>query len=363
MSDCRPGHSSFRNKVPDVMSIGEYAGAVELSVSAVRFYADRGLLAPASTDPTTGYRYYTDEQVPRGSMIRDLRLMDMALTEIEGVLELAPDARNAAIQRHVRRLENRLTGVRGVARTLGAASGTEPGTATTLRSADLARAIGQVTAAAGCDARQPHHMCVLIEVRDNSLRFAATDSHRLAVRDLVPSTIGATFSAVVAAVEIGSWPVALAAGDDVTMGHVDGTLTVSRHGLDLRCPTIPLDFPDYETILATSTNVATTVVAKRRQLMSLLESFDGDGTIALTTSATELVAARDGIVRRMAAEVSGAHAQVAINPRFATDAVEQAVGTELIIEIDDALHPLTFRSADDGTYTSMLMPVRLDWPR
>lgn len=341
------------------MGIGEYAGAVELSVSAVRFYADRGLLTPAVTDPTTRYRYYTEEQISRGSMIRDLRLMDMTLAEIEAVLKMAPVARNTAIQDHIRALENQLTDVRGVARTFGAASNTDSGTATTLRSVDLAQAILQVIAAAGCDPRQPHHMCVLVEVRDNSLRCAATDSHRLAVRDLVPSTVGSTFSAVVAAEAIRSWPDALAAGGDITIDMADGTLTALGHGSDLACPTIPLEFPDYETILLTSASLATTIVADRQQLKSLLESFDGDRTIVLTASESELVVTRDGTVRRVAAQVSGTDAHVGINPRFAADAVGQAVGTEVIIEIDDALKPLTFRSADDGTYTSMLMPVRL----
>ena len=45
------------------LSIGEFARRTGLSVSAVRFYGDRGLLVPASVDPGTGYRSYDETQV------------------------------------------------------------------------------------------------------------------------------------------------------------------------------------------------------------------------------------------------------------------------------------------------------------
>jgi DNA-binding transcriptional MerR regulator len=44
-------------------SIGEMARDSGLSVSALRFYDGAGVLAPAWTDPQTGYRWYDDGQV------------------------------------------------------------------------------------------------------------------------------------------------------------------------------------------------------------------------------------------------------------------------------------------------------------
>ncbi len=50
---------------------------------------------------------------------------------------------------------------------------------------------------------------------------------------------------------------------------------------------------------------------------------------------------------------------MALDPTFAAEAVEAATGPDVVVEIADALGPVTFRSADDGTLTTLLMPVRL----
>lgn len=341
------------------MSIGEFARSVGLSVSAVRFYDDRGLLAPAETDPKTGYRYYTEQQLPRGLTIRNLRRMELSLVDIAAILEMTPGDQDAAIHNHLSHFEDRLNDARNVALEF-AATTTEPVSATTTVGAkELARSIRQVIPAAGRNLRQPHYMCVLLEVRDNSLRCVATDSHRLAIRDLVPSAIGPTFSAVVAAAEIRSWPEALALDTPVELAVVDAMLTASTSELDLNCAVIPVEFPDYESVLGSSDGLSTSITVDRRDLSEMLRFFGGDDPMMLSPSRDELVASSGGVVRRIAANVVGADLHAAVNPRFVADAVEQAVGEEVIIESDGGLGPLTFRSADDGTYTSMLMPVRL----
>lgn len=342
-----------------MLSIGEFARTVELSVSAVRFYSDRGLLIPAATDSATGYRFYTEDQVPLGVLIRDLRLVEMSLAEIGLVIAMKPVDRHEAVRNHVRSLENRLSRVREIARALGTSGDASQEHATAVRSDEFARAITQVLPAAGRDASLPHLMCVLIEVKDYSVRVVATDSYRLAVRDFVPTAVGRAFSAVVAAAALRSWPEALAAAEDCMIDIANGTLTARRKGFEIRCATVPTEFPDYEPILRSRPALNTTAIVDRDQLLSLVGWFDGDEPIVVTASSSELAATRDGTTHRISAEVSGSDARIAINPRFAADAVEQAVGVELLIEIDDALRPLTFRSADDGTYTSMLMPVKL----
>ncbi|MGV9749492.1 MerR family transcriptional regulator [Nocardia farcinica] len=48
-----------------LLTIGAVARASGLTASALRFYGDCGLLAPAVVDEVTGYRYYTPEQCAR----------------------------------------------------------------------------------------------------------------------------------------------------------------------------------------------------------------------------------------------------------------------------------------------------------
>ena len=69
-----------------LFSIGEVARLFHLSVSSIRHYESRGLIAPEYVDPDTGYRYYSPRQFEPFNTIRYLRALDMPLDEIEDFL-------------------------------------------------------------------------------------------------------------------------------------------------------------------------------------------------------------------------------------------------------------------------------------
>lgn len=80
-----------------------------LSVKALRLYDAQGLLRPAHTDPSSGYRYYHLDQAYRAEIIRVLRSIDMPLSDIQEVVESANDeVLSARLQRHKARLVERL---------------------------------------------------------------------------------------------------------------------------------------------------------------------------------------------------------------------------------------------------------------
>ncbi|MGV9769867.1 helix-turn-helix domain-containing protein [Microbacterium sp. NPDC003461] len=66
-------------------SIGEVAHRTELSVSAIRYYADEGLVQP--TDATDGgHRLYDVEAIARLEFVRTLRDLDTGLEQVRPVL-------------------------------------------------------------------------------------------------------------------------------------------------------------------------------------------------------------------------------------------------------------------------------------
>ena len=69
-----------------LLSIGEFAAATQLSQKALRIYDEQRLLPPARIDAATGYRYYSSDQVPLGRLVRTLREMNLALTDIARVV-------------------------------------------------------------------------------------------------------------------------------------------------------------------------------------------------------------------------------------------------------------------------------------
>ncbi|MFG2087095.1 MULTISPECIES: MerR family transcriptional regulator [unclassified Spirillospora] len=70
----------------DLLPIGRFARLCRLSVKQLRHYDDLGLLAPAWTDPASGYRYYRPAQARDALMIGLLRAMDVPLPVVARVL-------------------------------------------------------------------------------------------------------------------------------------------------------------------------------------------------------------------------------------------------------------------------------------
>jgi len=95
------------------LSVGNFSRITHLSVRTLRHYHDVGLLEPTTVNPSTGYRYYSPDQIPAAQVIRRLRDLEMPVGEVRAVLD-APDApaRNALIAAHLDRLEAELAQTR-----------------------------------------------------------------------------------------------------------------------------------------------------------------------------------------------------------------------------------------------------------
>lgn len=70
-----------------MMTIGQFARASGLTVKALRFYDERGLLVPAQVDPATGYRRYRASQLRDAVALQALRAADVGLDEARGVID------------------------------------------------------------------------------------------------------------------------------------------------------------------------------------------------------------------------------------------------------------------------------------
>ncbi len=95
------------------LTVGDFSRITHLSVKTLRHYHQVGLLEPAQVNPDTGYRYYSDQQIPAAQVIRRLRDLEMPVADVKAVLT-APDAasRSALIAAHLDRLETELARTR-----------------------------------------------------------------------------------------------------------------------------------------------------------------------------------------------------------------------------------------------------------
>src|SRR6266849_4161801 len=76
-----------------VFKIGDFSRLSLVSVKALRYYDELGLLKPARIDEFTGYRYYSASQLTRLNRILALKDMGLSLEQIAQLLDrdLTPD--------------------------------------------------------------------------------------------------------------------------------------------------------------------------------------------------------------------------------------------------------------------------------
>jgi DNA-binding transcriptional MerR regulator len=348
--------------VGETLGIGEFARRAGLSVSAVRFYGDRGVVKPVFVDPATGYRFYDSIQLDSARLIGELRALGMSLAEVDGFLAGSPSAQRQQLDRHLAELEQRLTDTRALAHDVRARTLRQETTVTsmTIDSAAFGDALDQVLPAASTSVDHPVLACVLLEAKEGSLRMVATDSYRLAIRDLVPrSGTDAEFRALLPSQVLRTWREALPPTGVLQLDIGPDEASVAGDGVALREAPVKAEFPAYEALLARD-EAAAEIVVDRSELLAVLESFAQQGDPVLLSTADDMLT----VIRRdetasLPAHCVGPPRHVGIDPAFAASLVAVAVGPDLVVEIVDELRPLVLRSADDGTYTTMLMPVRL----
>jgi DNA-binding transcriptional MerR regulator/predicted transcriptional regulator YdeE len=70
-----------------VIKIGDFSALSHVSVKALRYYDDIGLLKPVHVDSSSGYRYYSAKQLPRLHRILVLKDLGLSLDQIAPILE------------------------------------------------------------------------------------------------------------------------------------------------------------------------------------------------------------------------------------------------------------------------------------
>ncbi|MGH9063859.1 MAG: MerR family transcriptional regulator [Acidimicrobiales bacterium] len=344
-----------------LLTIGAFAERCGLPRSALRFYDECGLLRPVAVDDVTGYRYYDRSQVGQASLIRRLRATDMPVEKVRAFLAANAEDRRRMLAAHVATVEEHLAGLRAAAAGLFDLDDSGSyGPVCQLPGAVLAEAVGQVVfAAGGGGGDRPELEGVLVEVKRGSLRLVATDSYRLAVRDVVPDSAGGELRGLVAAATLRHLVEEIRSAADCELRPtVDGGLVVRVNGRDEVLAGIPADFPAYEEILEGHESVHHGVLDRRRLAGAVVRG--GSGPVTLTVTADGLRLRYSDTETVVACDWDGPERTVTLNGAFLADAVAVQVGPDVVIEIAGSLQPVILRSADTGTLGVWIMPIRTD---
>lgn len=102
-----------------MLAIGEFSRLTHLSIRTLRRYHETGLLEPEVVDASSGYRYYTADQIPTAQVIHRLRELDVPLADVQQILRSPdPERRAALVADHLGRLEAELARTRAAVSSL-----------------------------------------------------------------------------------------------------------------------------------------------------------------------------------------------------------------------------------------------------
>lgn len=238
----------------------------------------------------------------------------------------------------------------------------------TLDTGDLTEALRQVVAAASSDESRPILTGVLMAAEAGGLRLVATDSYRLAVRDL-PGTsfLGEGQSVLVPSSALRELNRLLSGAESITVQLGERDAAFDLGGVHVMTRLIEGDFPNYRSLIPQSQPNRLTVGREAfldavRRVKVVAREPSTPVKLEMTADGLNLsVSAQDtgNAYEQLDAKYEGAELTVAFNPEYLMAGIEVAAGDEVTLETVDALKPALIRSPDSPDFLYLLMPVRV----
>ncbi len=236
----------------------------------------------------------------------------------------------------------------------------------------LAEGLRQVVRAASTDDARPLLTGVLMTAQDEVVRLVATDSYRLALRDLrdtkaipdapevlVPARALAELQRLPGLGDEGS------GGIEVTAGTHDITFRVGT--VEIRTRLLDGSYPDYRQLIPHEypnrlhVGKESLLGALRRVRLLVRDNTTPvrlsmrQGGVDLSVVSQEVGEASETVD----GDFTGEDLVIAFNPSYLIDGVEAVADDEVIIETADPSRPATVRAAERDDYRYLLMPVRV----
>jgi DNA polymerase III subunit beta len=239
----------------------------------------------------------------------------------------------------------------------------------TLSSSQVSDALRQVVRAASTDDARAVLTGVLLASEETGVKMVATDSYRLAVRDLPPTSMLETGQKVLVPGRALAELQRILTGSEelqVRLGTREAVFEAGTTRLTTRL--IEGEYPNYRNLLPPSyPNVLTVgreaLLDALRRVKIVAQAQDatpvrlvlGGETLQITAITQDVGNATEEID----ATYEGAEMTVAFNPDYLAAGVEAVEGDEVLLSTIDPMKPAILRGQGHDEYLYLLMPVRV----
>ncbi|MCC6436258.1 MAG: DNA polymerase III subunit beta [Acidimicrobiales bacterium] len=231
----------------------------------------------------------------------------------------------------------------------------------------LAQALRQVVPAASSDDSRPILTGVLVAAEAGGLRLVATDSYRLAVRDLVGASVLAEGQSVLLPSRaLAELTRLLSSADsvDLRLGEREASFEAGRSRLTTRL--IEGEFPNDRNLIPRNhpnrLTVSREVLLDAVRRVRLLARESTPVRLAHKADSLELLAITQDVGQAhesVDASFDGTELTVAFNPEYLIAGLEAVTADEVVLESLDARNPAVLRGVGNEDFFYLLMPVRV----
>ncbi len=245
----------------------------------------------------------------------------------------------------------------------------EVGEKVTVSTKPFSSAVTHVSRAVSRDETRPILTGVLVVVDGPSIRMVATDSYRLAVKEIVlEAGTGAEVEAVIPGKALDEVSRLATGADSVVFGVTENQVVFEVGRTVFITRRIDGTFPNYRQLIPqeieTKVSVSREEFVQAVRRVSLLAQHNSplrvgvsptDQTLTLSATTQDVGEATESLM----VKAEGTDMEIAFNHAFLADGLSASEGDEVTLETVSPLKPGVLRAPGDEGFLYLLMPVRL----
>lgn len=242
----------------------------------------------------------------------------------------------------------------------------EGGTTWTISGPTLKKGLQQVAMAASSDESRPVLTGVLMQTVDGNLYMAATDSYRLAEKNLGPNKEQVQLLVPVSAMQ-DLLRIVSDFEDDVKVTHDDQQVLFQVGDVDLVARLIDGKYPDYRKLIPQKFEVESMV--KRADLVNVtkvssLFARESAGSITIQVDEAAGNVSIHSIASQLGENTATAEGKITgtgsitLNSRYLLDALHAVSGDEVNFNFNGKLEPTLLKDPANSDYVHIIMPLK-----